>query len=182
VVVPAEHAERTRELVGSRAGILVIVGGDSRQSSVAAGLDQIEAKEVIVHDGARPFLDPGSLQGILDGLEGFDGAIAAVPVDETLKRAQDSLVVETVDRAGVWNVQTPQAFVTASLKRAHARALQDGFVGTDDAALIERVGGRVRIVEGSRTNLKVTYPEDFALAEAYLRSRRMTLGAGGDQG
>lgn len=92
-------------------------------------------------------------------------------MDETLKAADGDRVVDTVERSSLWRVQTPQAFRTGSLRRAHERAAADGFTGTDDAALVERDGGTVVLVQGSRLNIKVTYPEDFTLAAALLRER-----------
>ena len=101
-----------------------------------------------------------------------DAVVAAVPVDETLKRVRETTVVETIDRSALWRAQTPAAFRTKSLVSAHERAVSDAFVGTDESQLIERYGGAVKVVPGTRDNLKVTFPEDFAVAEAMFQTAR----------
>ena len=151
--------------------VILTAGGENRQASVLSGLDEISADYVVVHDGARPLVTEAEVKLALEQLADFDGAVVGVPMDETLKRAEEERVIETVDRSSLWRVQTPQAFRTEVLRKAHERARQDGFVGTDDAALIERDGGSIALVQGSRLNVKVTYPEDFALAEALLEKR-----------
>jgi 2-C-methyl-D-erythritol 4-phosphate cytidylyltransferase/2-C-methyl-D-erythritol 2,4-cyclodiphosphate synthase len=170
VVVPSEHLETVADELGE-SDVVLTAGGDSRQASVASGLDEVASSTVVIHDGARPLITPADVARVLEPLDRHDGAITAMPMDETLKRADDDRVLETVDRAGLWRVQTPQAFRTSVLRSAHEKALSDGYEGTDDAALVERAGGSVVLVTGSRLNLKVTYPEDFALAEALLESR-----------
>ena len=170
VVVPSEHLGAIAGELGE-ADVILTAGGESRQASVASGLDEVASSAVVIHDGARPLLTPADVERVLEPLDRHDGAITGMPMDETLKRAEEGRVIETVDRAGLWRVQTPQAFRTSVLRSAHESALRDGFEGTDDAALVERAGGSVVLVTGSRLNLKVTYPEDFALAEALLGSR-----------
>ena len=151
--------------------MVLVSGGETRQASVVSGLDEVSSETVVIHDGARPLVTDDLVQKVLAPLEHSDAAIVGVPMDETLKRAEDDRVIDTVDRSSLWRVQTPQAFRTAVLRAAHERARADGFVGTDDAALVERDGGSVVLVQGSRLNVKVTYPEDFTLVEALLEDR-----------
>ena len=170
VVLPEEHRETVRSVLAPYEVVLAS-GGETRQASVASGLDEISADTVVVHDGARPLVTAELIRRTLEPLERFEAAIVGVPMDETLKAADGERVATTVDRSSLWRVQTPQSFRTEPLRRAHERAAADGFIGTDDAALIERDGGTVVLVHGSRLNIKVTYPEDFALAGALLRDR-----------
>jgi 2-C-methyl-D-erythritol 4-phosphate cytidylyltransferase len=148
-----------------------VAGGATRTESVRAGVAEVpaEALVVLVHDAARPFLPDDVLERVLAPLgEGWDGAVPALPVADTLKRAgDDGTVVETVDRAGVYAVQTPQAFLADVLRGALAG---DG-TGTDCAALVEARGGRVRLVEGDPRLLKVTTPADLAFVATLLASR-----------
>jgi 2-C-methyl-D-erythritol 4-phosphate cytidylyltransferase len=148
---------------------VVTSGGETRQESVARGLERVgAASRVIVHDAARPFLTSSLLQRVLDELEGHDGAIVAEPVEETLKAVDDDRVVKTIDRSRLWRAQTPQAFVTTALRRAHERS--PDVAATDDAQLIELAGGSVAVVRGDRRNMKITFEEDFALAESLAAS------------
>jgi len=148
----------------------VVAGGATRASSVRRGLDAVPAEVpvVIVHDGARPLARPALFAAVLSALDdaSVGGAICAVPVTDTLKRLdQDGgVVAATVARAGLVAVQTPQAFVAETLRRAHAGDPD----ATDDAALVEALGVRVAVVAGDPRNLKVTTPEDLVAAEALL--------------
>ena len=151
-------------------GVDVVEGGETRQDSVAQGLAKIATPRVVVHDAARPFVDQNTVESAVGALDEADAAVPVVPVPETIKRIAGTRVSETVDRSDLTLAQTPQAFRTEVLRSAHARARTDGFVATDDAQLVERYGGVVAVVSGSRRNIKVTYPEDFALAEALMRS------------
>ncbi len=157
----------------------VVAGGARRQDSVAAGLKALppEAETVLVHDGARPLVTAALVGQVLAALPGYDGVVPAVPVTDTIKEAdQDRVVVRTADRSRLWAVQTPQAFVRKVLEEAIASAERDGFEGTDDASLVERMGGRVRIVDGPPDNFKVTHLHDVAMAEAVLKAREVTSG------
>ncbi len=148
----------------------VVAGGPTRSDSVRRGLAAVppEVPVVIVHDAARPLARPALFAAVLgalaDGTVG--GAICAVPVTDTLKRLDPgaSVVAATVERAGLVAVQTPQAFVAETLRRAHAEDPE----ATDDAALVEAIGVRVAVVAGDPRNLKLTTPEDLVLAEALL--------------
>lgn len=164
VVVPAERVETAREVVRGFEGVVVVKGGDTRRESVAAGLASVgDAERVVVHDAARPFLTGDLLRRVLDGIGGHEGAIAAEPADETLKVVEDERVVETIDRTRLWRAQTPQAFRTDALRRAHQGS--PALAATDDAQLVELAGGTVAVVRGDRRNIKITFEEDFATAE-----------------
>jgi 2-C-methyl-D-erythritol 4-phosphate cytidylyltransferase len=148
----------------------VVVGGATRQESVRRALDRVagDADRVVVHDAARPLAGPELFERALAGLERAAGAICAVPVTDTLKATTGDVVGETVDRSGLWRAQTPQAFRTEALLRAHAAAETAGISATDDAELLERIGETVLIVPGDEQNIKITTPGDLALAEALL--------------
>lgn len=162
-VVPEEWIERARSLLDG--SVTLVAGGPTRQASVTNGLAKIERDRVVVHDGARPFVTTDLVKRALEALADCDGAVTAIPIDETVKRVEGDRVLHTVDRSQLWRVQTPQAFWTEKLRIAHRRASIDGIEATDDAALIETFGGTVRVVEGSRTNIKITHPEDLAVAQ-----------------
>ncbi len=162
-------------MVEDASTVRVVPGGATRQESVGNGLDLVHTDTVVVHDAARPFVTADLIDRVLSALMDADAVVAAVPVDETLKRtrsASDDLLVEqTVDRNRLWRAQTPAAFKMEKLKSAHEHAREEGFTGTDESQLIERYGGAVKVVTGSRSNLKITFPEDFALAEAMMKMR-----------
>jgi 2-C-methyl-D-erythritol 4-phosphate cytidylyltransferase len=151
---------------------VVVGGGDTRQQSVANGFAHVTADAVVVHDAARPLVTPGLVERVVAALEEADGAIAALPVGETVKRAEAGYVTTTIDRTSLWLAQTPQVFRTEVLAAAHDRASAEGFQSTDDAQLVERYGGRVAVVESSPANLKITHADDFLVAEAVLAGRR----------
>jgi 2-C-methyl-D-erythritol 4-phosphate cytidylyltransferase len=169
-VFPREHLE-SAERMAARDRVLTTGGGSSRQASVAAGLELVRAAVVIVHDAARPFVTQAMLTAVTAPLTELDGAITALRMNETLKRADDDLVIETVDRSDLWRSQTPQAFRTEALRQAHLKARDESFSATDDAQLIERYGGRVALVPGHPANIKLTYEEDFVVAEAMIERR-----------
>jgi 2-C-methyl-D-erythritol 4-phosphate cytidylyltransferase len=135
---------------------------------VAAGLELVAVPTVIVHDAARPFVTEAMLEAVIARLSGVDGAISALRMNETLKRADDDVVIETVDRSNLWRSQTPQAFRTDALRQAHSKARDESFTATDDAQLIERYGGRIALVPGDPANIKLTYEDDFVVAEAMI--------------
>jgi 2-C-methyl-D-erythritol 4-phosphate cytidylyltransferase len=153
----------------------VVEGGEERQDSVGLGLDAVgaEADIVLVHDAVRPFLTTDMVARVIAAADRHGAAIVAIPMRDTVKRVgADGLIDETVDRKPLWSAQTPQAARRALLQEAHRKARQDGFRGTDEAQLIERLGHRVAIVEGSTDNIKVTRPEDLAMGESILASRQ----------
>ena len=166
VVAPAGRHTTLRTLAGDAAKRVVCVeGGARRQDSVAAGIAAApEAAWYLVHDAARPLLSDALACRVLDAAREHGAAVPAVPVADTLKRIDNGgRVVETVDRSSLHAVQTPQAFAGPLLRRAHAEASDDA---TDDAALVERLGERVQIVEGDPANMKVTAAADLALVRA----------------
>ena len=172
VVAPEEWEEPSillAEEIGAGKVTACVPGGATRAESVRAGVAEIgaEALVVIVHDAARPLLVEEVIERVLAPLgEGWDGAVPALPVADTLKRAgDDGTVFETVDRTGLNAVQTPQAFLAAVLREALAGDLAEA---SDCAALVERRGGRVRVVEGDRRLLKVTTQADLDFVETLL--------------
>jgi 2-C-methyl-D-erythritol 4-phosphate cytidylyltransferase len=149
-----------------------VAGGASRQESVGNALRLVTSQRVVVHDAARPLADVALMARVLDALHDVDGVIPVIPMDETIKRVTGGIALETVDRTGLWRAQTPSAFDTDVLRKAHAQAVLDGFIGTDEGQLVERAGGKVAVVYGSRMNIKLTYPEDVRLVGALLRGQR----------
>ena len=177
VVLPAEVAADPPAWLAPHAGerLRLVAGGAERGDSVRAGLAALppECAVVLVHDGARPLVSPDTITAVIGvARQGF-GAVAAIPLGDTLKLATDEpapgSVERTIPRAGLWRAQTPQGFPRALLERAAAAALADGVQGTDDAELVERIGGTVRIVPDRASNLKLTTADDFAIALALLQ-------------
>jgi 2-C-methyl-D-erythritol 4-phosphate cytidylyltransferase len=172
VVVAAEGWEEPSILLAEELGAgkvrAAVTGGSTRADSVRAGVAEVpaEAAVVVVHDAARPLLSQDALERVLAPLgEGWDGAVAALPVADTLKRAgREGDVVETLDRSGLWAVQTPQAFLADVLRRA----LERGGEGSDCASFVEAAGGRVRLVEGDPRLVEVATPADLAFVESLL--------------
>ncbi|PLS15517.1 2-C-methyl-D-erythritol 4-phosphate cytidylyltransferase [Bacillus sp. M6-12] len=156
-----------------RKAIKFISGGQERQQSVRNGLQHVSASEfVLVHDGARPFINRTLISELTKAAFQHGGAIPGVPVKDTIKKAMNNTVEETVERSSLWAVQTPQAFRFSILKRAHEEAEKAGYLGTDDASLLERIGEKVVIVEGDYDNIKITTQEDLYFAEAILRKNQ----------
>ncbi len=173
LVLSLDAAEAGLELLktsGLRKVDTTCLGGARRQDSVRAGINALRACEwVVVHDGARPLVTPELISAGIEAALLTGAATAAVPVVDTLKEvASDGTILWTVPRDNLWMVQTPQVFRFELLRRAHER---DDLEATDDAGLVERMGERVRVYPGAGSNLKVTAPEDVALAEALLRGR-----------
>jgi 2-C-methyl-D-erythritol 4-phosphate cytidylyltransferase len=181
LVVAESRRDAASELVRPyRPRAIVCSGGALRRDSVAAGLSALAALDwVIVHDAARPFLTPELLERGLLAARETGAAVAAVPARDTVKRVADGLVVETPPRSELWLTQTPQIFRADLLTRALARADPDV---TDEATLVERSGGRVRVFAGDDANWKVTTPADFALAEAWLAFRGASAARRGGRG
>jgi 2-C-methyl-D-erythritol 4-phosphate cytidylyltransferase len=176
VTAPKDAITPMRMAIGAIAGenLAVVAGGATRQRSVRSGLAAVpdEATRILVHDAARPLVTAAMCHDVLDALAGADGAIAATPVADTIKRATDDLfIAETVDRSALWQAQTPQAFHAAVLRRVFAGA-DDGLLdtATDCASMVEEAGGRVRLVPAAGTNLKVTSPGDLDLAADLLHA------------
>ncbi|PKQ15899.1 MAG: 2-C-methyl-D-erythritol 4-phosphate cytidylyltransferase [Actinobacteria bacterium HGW-Actinobacteria-7] len=171
-----EYEETVIAPLGLRVPVTAVGGGDSRQESVALGLAEVpESFEfVAVHDGARPLVSLDMLVAALTRLEtpGVDGVVVGHPCYDTLKHVESGRVVSTPDRSLIWVAQTPQVFRRESLLSAYEHALSSGFVGTDDASVVENWGGVVDMVEASRENIKVTTAQDVRFVEAVLRDRQ----------
>jgi 2-C-methyl-D-erythritol 4-phosphate cytidylyltransferase len=154
--------------------VKITPGGIERQDSVriALALTSAESDLVIVHDAARPLATPAIFEACLAAAARAGGAIAAIPVADTLKRVDDDkMITMTVARAGLWQAQTPQAFRRDALVEAHRRAVSERIVATDDADLVERTGVSVEVVEASTSNIKITTPSDLAIVEAIIAAR-----------
>ena len=154
--------------------VQLILGGETRQESVYNGLQALPAaaERVLIHDGARCLATPQLLDRCAAALLDCPGLIAAVPVKDTIKVVNETgIIQDTPDRRQLWAAQTPQGFEVQLLKQCHNKGRDSGWEVTDDAALFERCGLPVRIVEGEETNLKVTTPVDLAIAEFILRQR-----------
>ena len=149
--------------------LLLSIGGRERSESVANGLEDLpgECEIVVIHDAARPLVTAETIGRVIDEARKGNGAVAAVPMSDTLKRVDTSgKIVETVDRFGIWRAQTPQAFPRKVIERAHREARAADRIATDDAALCEQIGLPVVVVRGSERALKITEENDFSLAEA----------------
>jgi 2-C-methyl-D-erythritol 4-phosphate cytidylyltransferase len=149
--------------------LLLSVGGRERSESVANGLEDLpsECEIVVIHDAARPLVTSETIGRVIDEARHGNGAVAALPVVDTLKRVESSgKVIETVDRFGLWRAQTPQAFPRKAIERAHREAREADRIATDDAALCEQIGLPVVVVRGSERAQKITEENDFALVEA----------------
>jgi 2-C-methyl-D-erythritol 4-phosphate cytidylyltransferase len=146
----------------------VTAGGATRQDSVRKALAAVPEGTglVLVHDAVRPFVAPEQIAAVVAAARADGAAALAVPVTDTLRRVEGGAFGETVEREGLWRMQTPQAARLDWLRDAHEAAARDGFTGTDDVELLQRAGRRVRLVEGDARNLKLTHPADWALAEA----------------
>ena len=174
VVAAAAEVEEMRAVI-ARCGLdrfvmRVVPGGAERQDSVRCGLDALpdDAECVLIHDGARALV----ICRAIESVEKRGSGIASVPVTDTIKRAApDGLVLDTPDRSALRAMQTPQAFRVELIRKAHEIARRDGFLGTDDAALLEHAGMPVYLCEGSRENLKLTTPTDLMLAGLILAAR-----------
>ena len=156
-----------------RCPVRLVHGGAQRQDSVRCGLAALdpECDIVAIHDVARPFITAPVVEESIRVAAQVGAALVAVPVADTLKRVDArQAVVETVSRQGLWLAQTPQTFRVDIIRAAHQRAQDEGIAVTDDAALIEKMGGNVQIVPGDRRNFKLTSPEDLRMAEALLDS------------
>ncbi len=178
VVARAEEVDDMRAMLRrfglSRFVLAVVPGGDTRQASVKNGMDALpgDAEAILVHDGARCLVTEAVIRRVLESVEAKGSGVAAVPVTDTVKRADgEGLVQETLNREELYAMQTPQGFAAADLLAAHEKAAREGYLATDDAALVEAFGKPVYLTEGSRENLKLTTPVDLAFAQAILQDR-----------
>lgn len=175
IVVPAGEIDYCRAEIVHRYGLIkvsaMIAGGPTRQDSVANALYGCGAAAddlVVIHDGARPLLTAPLLDDLLVAAAACGAATLGVPVKDTIKRVRAGMIIATPERSELWQVQTPQAFRFELLCAAHHQARVDGFIATDDAMLVERLPHGVAMVPGSYRNIKITTPEDLAIASAFL--------------
>ena len=176
VVAPQQRQALKEHVLGPypcRKLIGVVDGGSERQESVASGLEAVpgDCELVVVHDGVRPLVSVDLLGAVLKAANEHGAALAAIPAGDTVKRAEESVVVETLKRETIWLAQTPQAFQASLLRSAYEKAFRDKIMVTDDAALVENLGVSVHLVPGSPENIKVTTPTDLVVAEAILAKR-----------
>lgn len=179
VCAPERAAEVERAVLGRLTlakPVTLAPSGPTRQASVRSGLDVVprDLDLVAVHDAARPLVETAQIEEVVGAVRAdaaLAGAILAARSIDTLKLVEGTTIVATPDRAFYWAAQTPQVFRRRVLLAAHKAAAREEYQGTDDAALVERMGGKVRVVESTRDNLKVTVPEDLVVAEATLERR-----------
>lgn len=185
LVIPADEIAYCRQHVveacGFRKVTAIIPGGRERQNSVMNGLtamrnDLSDDDMVLIHDGVRPLITEELLLQSIETASNSGGALVAVPAKDTIKTVTHGIVTGTPDRESLWLAQTPQTFRFGVIYAAHQTAEACGFIGTDDASLVERAGGCVRIVRGNYRNIKITTPEDLVLAEAFLATDRTEKG------
>jgi len=153
----------------------LVVGGKERQESVFHGLQKLEknASIVLVHDGVRPFVTQEMIREVVEHARKGECVTVGVPLKDTVKEVDDQgMVRQTLDRSRLWAIQTPQAFPAKILKHAYEESSRHTGFGTDDAMLVERAGGTVRVIMGSYENIKITTPEDLILAEEILKGRQ----------
>ena len=174
IVVPRQFLNFCKDKIVSRHKFKkvsqIVSGGVNRQASVYNGLQKVNKKcnLVLVHDGVRPLIEYKRIEKVIKLAQKFKAAILAVPVKETVKLVNNNMIVKTEDRKKFYLAQTPQVFKKTLLSKAFEKAKKDKFVGTDCSSLVERLGVKVRILEGSERNIKITTAEDFKLAEILM--------------
>ena len=176
VAVPKDDVDFCRNEIIPAANMgkepILVIGGARRQDSVYNSLKTIETDDgvVLIHDGVRPFVNPEQLAACIQGAQEHGACILGIPAFDTVKHVNaKNEIIQTQKRDTLWLAQTPQAFQLQLIKKAHEIAKQEGFMGTDDASLVERLGGVVKIIPGSRSNIKITNQEDLKLAQALLQ-------------
>lgn len=178
IVVATNEVKQVETMLSGVTGIKtwqVVIGGSERQYSIANALKVVsqDTKIILVHDGARPLITETCIRAVIKASYAYKAAVVAVPVKDTIKTVdEDQWVTGTPERHTLWAMQTPQGFDAHILHQAYEKARQEGYIGTDDASLVERLGVKVKIVPGSYDNLKVTTPEDLTIAEALLVERK----------
>ncbi|EDP67612.1 2-C-methyl-D-erythritol 4-phosphate cytidylyltransferase [Carnobacterium sp. AT7] len=180
LVVKEDEVELIHDLLRqehmlSKKKITIAIGGMERQHSVYNGLQKLENKTsgiVMIHDGARPFIEQTAIRQLYEEVQKIGAAILGVPAKDTIKAVYpDHTVKVTLPRSELWQIQTPQAFESSLVLQAHEKARTDHFLGTDDASLVERIEKEIRVIEGSYDNIKITTPEDMVAGEAILLHR-----------
>ncbi len=178
VCLPAKDITKVGEMISReniKKPVQLVEGGPTRQASVHNGLLSLspETEMVVIHDGARPFVTKEIVINSISEAKACGAVIVGVPVKDTIKTVtDDKLISNTLQRDRLWSVQTPQTFKKALITEAHEEAKNLRINATDDAALVERLGARVKMIMGSYENIKITTPEDVVLGEAILRSRQ----------
>jgi len=163
-ILVAEHALSKVEQI--------VLGGATRRDSVYNGLQAVEdADIVLIHDGARPLIAEPEFKAVIRDANDYGAAVVAVSAKDTTIRAQDGFIETGLERSALWQVQTPQGFKTGIIKEAYEAAQRDGVQSTDDTGLVTRLGGAVKVTAGSYANIKITTPEDLAIAESLLQMR-----------
>jgi len=163
------------EKYGYKKVLKIVIGGDRRQDSVYNGIKELDEDTdiVLVHDGVRPFVSQNTLSEAIKLAIFADGVVTAVPVKDTIKYVgDDGIIRATPDRSSLWHAQTPQVFKRRILEEAYVRAYNDKYSGTDESSLVERLGYKVKIVEGTADNIKITTKEDLLFAEVILMMHR----------
>ncbi len=173
IVTGAEDIEAVKAAVRDCGKVAAVVaGGEERQQSVFNGLSEASGDVVLIHDGARALITDTEIKNVIDGCVKYGAAAAGVPCKDTLKSADaDGFIEGTIDRSGTYMIQTPQAFRTEQIRILHKRAASDGLAVTDDCAIAEHYGVKVKITEGSYDNIKLTTPIDLAVGEMILKKR-----------
>jgi len=176
LVVGEDDVERCRAWTmqyGLTKVTAVVAGGAERQQSVHIGVQAVSTEWVMVHDGVRPLISSSAVKACCSAAEECGAAVLAVPVKDTIKQVNSAgVITATPDRRSLWSIQTPQAFRRSLLLEGHERAAAEGFLGTDDAMVVERLGAAVMVAEGEYTNIKITTPEDLPYAEFLMAARK----------
>ena len=177
VVVREDEAEFFKINIIEKYGyknIKIAFGGSERQDSVYNGLKMVDenCKIVLIHDGARPFVNNETIDSAIESAKENKCVIVGVPVKDTIKVIdENNNVCDTPDRSNLWSIQTPQVFDYSLIMKAHEKAREDNYYGTDDSMLMEYFGQKVKVVEGSYNNIKITTPEDLKIGEEILRDK-----------
>jgi 2-C-methyl-D-erythritol 4-phosphate cytidylyltransferase len=159
------------DVYGGGKVVAVVAGGSERQYSVQNGIECVsnDTDIIMVHDGVRPFVEDEHIKKLVETAEEFGGCVLGVPVKDTIKVCDENgVIVDTPKRSCLWAAQTPQCFKADILKKAYKNAFESGFLGTDDSMLVERIGIKIKMVEGSYDNIKFTTPEDIFVGERIL--------------
>ena len=175
LVVPEDDFDFCRKEIlpaGSEKTVRLVPGGEKRQDSVYNGLLAADENTdiVVIHDGVRPFIHIEMLELCISGAKEAGACILGIPVQDTVKQVESGYIIKTLERDNLWLAQTPQAFQYEIIRKAHENARLKGYAGTDDAFLVEKMGNRVKIIKGSKNNIKITTREDLKLAEIMLQA------------
>ena len=182
LIIATDDRPRTERLLAEyplSTETVLVDGGPMRQDSVANMLTACPDTEglVLIHDAARPCITSGEILAVVSAVETHGAAVLALPSRDTVKMVRDGCVERTLDRRTIWMAQTPQGSRVSVFQQAVSIARMDGYFGTDDVELLERIGAPVAVVEGLPTNVKITVPEDLSLAEAILRTQGRVVSA-----